>query len=362
MSWGSNRQNQEKSRPFVIPIFLPHAGCPHRCLFCNQRSITGIKRNKLTPEKLQSQIDTFLTHKRPHRKPVQIAFFGGNFLGQDSGVVKNLLMVATRFVKNGRADTIRFSTRPDTIDQKRLDFLKNFPVSTIELGVQSMDDQVLAISRRGHSRLDTEKAVDCLKSEGYEIGLQIMVGLPGDSFQKTLTTGERVVDLKPDFVRIYPTVVLAGSPLAKWFKTGQFKPLSLEACITQVKHLFHLFNLNNIQVIRMGLQASEGLADGSTIVAGPYHPAFGHLIYSEIFLDKAVRAIESRAMREDTVTISVNPLNISKMRGLKNGNIAKLKRRFCLKSVEIVPNPELDDNCIKVDDGLPGPISELPSG
>jgi histone acetyltransferase (RNA polymerase elongator complex component) len=167
-----------RNRPFIIPIFLPHAGCPHRCVFCDQTSITGSKKNSLTAEDVGARVAAFLNYNRKQRKAVQIAFFGGNFLGQAPEIVKKMLAEATKFVRQGRADSIRFSTRPDTIDRRRLEIISAFPVSTIELGAQSMHDGVLAASRRGHTQADTIEAVKLLKESDYEIGLQIMVGLP----------------------------------------------------------------------------------------------------------------------------------------------------------------------------------------
>ena len=276
---------QGNERPFIIPVFLPNSGCLHRCAFCNQTSITGVKQDTILPEKLRSVINEFLQWKGKFRNNVQISFYGGNFLGLKEKYLKTLLNESAKFVESGKVGSIRFSTRPDTITNERLDILKEYPVSTIELGVQSMDDRVLTMAKRGHTSSDTVKAVAVLKERGYEIGLQMMVGLPGDDEATSLATGRRIADLAPDFVRIYPAVVLKNSLLAKWYKEGKYTPLSLEPCVTLVKKLHLLFDEKKIPVIRMGLQASADLENGTTILAGPYHPAFGHLVYSEIFLD-----------------------------------------------------------------------------
>ena len=174
-----------------------------------------------------------------------------------------MLSEAAVFVKAGRVNSIRFSTRPDTIDRERLDIIKNFPVATIELGVQSMDDRVLSVTKRGHSSSDTVKAVQRLKEFDYEIGVQLMVGLPGDDPGRLFASARRVAELKPDFIRIYPTVVVAGSPLATLYKAGRYRPLPLQAAVTQVKELYRFFSRRNIQVIRMGLQATDDLKKGS---------------------------------------------------------------------------------------------------
>ncbi len=336
------------NRPFIIPVFLPHHGCPHRCIFCNQTAITSIKKNLLDTEQLHLWIKEFLKYKRKQRYPVQIAFYGGNFLGLKTDDVKRLLHEAAKLVKDGQVDSIRFSTRPDTINNQRLDVIKQYPVATIELGVQSMDDQVLATANRGHTSLDTEKAVELLKARKYTIGLQMMVGLPGDDEAKALATGHRIAGLDPDFVRIYPTAVLANSPLAAWYQQGEYAPWPLKQSVTVVKKLYLMFINNKIPVIRMGLQSSEDLEEESTILAGPYHPAFGHLVHSEIFLDRAVAAIKPAKSSHDTITLKVHPHNISKMRGLNNQNVEILKKRFRIKDLQIIPDYALSKDRLVV--------------
>jgi len=252
----STQKPASRNKPFIIPIFIPHAGCPHQCAFCNQSAITSIERKIPSPEKLHKIVNDFLKYKGKDRNLVQIAFFGGNFLGLRAADIESLLHEAGKFVTAGSVNSLRFSTRPDTINNETLDILNPFPVSTIELGVQSMDDHVLAMSKRGHTSADTKKAVRLLKERNYEIGLQMMVGLPGDDETKAQLTGRQLADMSPDFVRIYPTVVLAGSLLAKWYQNGEYTPIPLEQCIILVKNLYLLFRENNIKVIRMGLQAS----------------------------------------------------------------------------------------------------------
>jgi histone acetyltransferase (RNA polymerase elongator complex component) len=305
-----------------------------------------------TSIQVRSTVESFLKYKSARRGIVQIAFFGGNFLGIDIDEIKRLLAEAAVFVEAGRVNSIRFSTRPDTIDPERLDIIKNFPVSTVELGVQSMDDRVLARTKRGHNSADTVKAVQCLREFDYEIGVQLMVGLPGDDPGRMRATARRVAELKPDFIRIYPTVVVAGSPLAKLYKEGRYRPLPLKEAVTQVKELYRFFSRRNIQVIRMGLQATADLEKGSTILAGPYHPSFGHLVYSEIFLDKAISAIESVNPKGYAVTLHVHPRSVSKMRGLKNVNITRLNKKFPLQSVEIVPDHSLKEDQLAVTTSL----------
>ena len=251
------------------------------------------------------------------------------------------LRAAAEFVGDGRVDGIRFSTRPDTINDRTLKIIKDYPVSTVELGVQSMNDQVLALTGRGHSAAHTVRAVERLKLLHLRFGLQMMVGLPGDDASSALKTTQRIIDLGPDFVRIYPTLVVANTRLARWYKRGDYTPLSLAEGVTLVKKIYLKFNQAGITVIRMGLQASDDPEDGVTVLAGPHHPAFGHLVHCEIFLDTAMSTIEAANSLKDTLTIFVHPRSISKMRGLKNSNIEKLKERYQFKSIAVVPDSSL---------------------
>lgn len=336
------------TRPFIIPIFLPHMGCPHQCAFCNQTAITRERRRVLSPEQLRARIDAFLGFRGKPRHNTQIAFFGGNFLGLKEADIRSLLDEASKFVSAEKADSIRISTRPDTIQKDRLDILSGYPVSTVELGVQSMDDGVLTRAKRGHTAGHTERAVGLLKEHPYEIGLQMMVGLPGDDERKSMNTARRIADLKPDFVRIYPTVVLRDSLLAQWYEAGKYTPLTLDACVTLVKKLYLLFRDKKIPVIRMGLQASEGLENDGAILAGPYHPSFGHMVHSEIFLDAATAALEAEKVRKGRVCIHVHPRSISKMKGHKNRNVHFLKERFKIESIEIVPDVSMPEDTLSI--------------
>ncbi len=243
--------------------------------------------------------------------------------------MRDFLKLATGFVQAGKADGIRFSTRPDTVDERRLEILSDYPVSTIEIGAQSMDDQILKFSKRGHSARDTIQAVHLLKKYGYHTGLQIMVGLPGEDATSSLMTGKRIAALSPDFVRIYPTLVIRGSLLEQWYREGHYVPLDLTRCIRRVKTLSLLFSEKKIPVARIGLQANEGLDTGRELVAGPYHPAMGQVVASEIFFDKAVSCLSHFGDRYNKgVHLVVHPRMISTMRGQKNANIRRLEKQF----------------------------------
>lgn len=345
--------NPPSPKPFIIPIFLPHTGCPHRCAFCDQSAITGQRADFPHPEQVREEIQTFLGYRKEARAPVQISFYGGNFLGQSEKAVRRLLDLASEFIAQGSVDSIRFSTRPDTIDPTRLAWLADHRVATVEIGAQSMNDAVLKKAMRGHTARDTENAMALLKAGGYETGLQIMPGLPGDTAAGTLKTGRRVLALSPDFIRIYPALVLAGSPLAAWFETGRYAPLSLDAAVELTARLYRLFENGGIRVIRMGLQASASLRPGTSVLAGPYHPAFGQLVMAKLFYDGVCRVLERAAAGADTISIAVNPRSVSNLRGQKNRNLELLKRRFSVPGITLLPSPALDETSFSVNAGDP---------
>lgn len=316
-------------KPLVIPVFIPHAGCPHQCAFCNQSIITSENHPLPSETDVRRTVDHFLQFKGS-RKEVQLAFFGGNFLGLETTEIVRLLDIAQALVGEGKLNDIRCSTRPDTITRPILDIVKPYDLTTVELGVQSMDDDVLEKARRGHTRTDTLAAAELLKEAGIQTGMQMMVGLPGDTPQISLATARDICGMQPDFVRIYPLIVLKGSPLARWYAKGQYMPLSLDTCVTLVKELYKIFQKNSIPVIRMGLQASDVLQESDAMVAGPWHPAFGHLVFSALFLDTTLQRIKEKfpGTLPERITLTVHPTSQSRLRGDKNKNMETLHVTF----------------------------------
>jgi histone acetyltransferase (RNA polymerase elongator complex component) len=338
-------------RPFIIPVFLPHQGCPHQCVFCNQYAIVGgAPVDSPQPAQVPAIVERWLAFRGPGRGPAQLAFFGGNFLGLTTERVCAYLDAAARCVDAGRIESIRFSTRPDTIDERRLARMAAYPVHTIELGAQSMDDRVLRCCRRGHSAADTASAVQLLRQQGYAVGLQLMIGLPGESALSSAETARTAAALRPDVVRIYPTLVLAGSRLAARYAAGRYRPLDLERAVQRAKALFLHFHQRGIAVGRMGLQASDGLDDHCRVVAGPHHPAFGHLVYAALFLDMA-RGLLETSVRRSSVTFYVHPGSVSKMRGLKNQNVQRLITEYELRAIRIQERPDLPRDGLQLDGG-----------
>ncbi len=348
----SNYPNKKKgSRPFIVPVFIPHAGCPQQCAFCNQTHIADRPEDMPSVKEVEVQITRFLTYHQPYHGAAQISFYGGTFLGLGEEGILRFLSLANRFVSRGQATSIRFSTRPDTITPAMLDLIQAFPVRTIELGVQSMDDTVLQRSLRGHTALDTRLAVPLLKERGYDVGLQIMIGLPGQDESSAVSTAHEIADLLPDFVRIYPTIVLKNSRLETWYQNGSYAPLALDAAVSQAKTLYGFFREKQIPVIRMGLQASESLDLEGTVVAGPYHPAFGHMVHAEIFFDKAAAELALETTRIHKTSFFVHPNSLPKMRGFKNTNIKRLKTIFQIDSIELVPDASISEETLRVEVG-----------
>jgi histone acetyltransferase (RNA polymerase elongator complex component) len=324
--------------PFIVPVFIPHGGCPHTCAFCDQTAITGARFKGPNTSEARRAIQTFLKYRRSPDRYTEIAFFGGNFLGLAPSHIKEYLDMAAGYVIRDEVQGIRFSTRPDTITPEALNTVAPFPISTVELGAQSMDDIVLARSQRGHRARDTQLAVERLRTQGYEVGLQMMLGLPGDTRESVMFTGRQLVALAPAFVRIYPTVVLKNSPLAAWYLQGRYIPLSLELAVSWTKALYKMFTERGIAVIRMGLPASSELNPGSAMLAGPHHPAFGHLVKAALFYDRAVKLIETRPHSGHEISFRLHPRRISQFRGLANANIAKLQRKFGVQTVRVIPD------------------------
>lgn len=261
-------------RRLIIPIFIPFGGCPHQCVFCDQKGITG---TSALPgiEEVKGTIAAYLsTWKGKGVK--EAAFYGGSFTGLPLDAQKSYLEAAGEFVKSGRLDSLRLSTRPDYIDRNIVEFIKSHYVATVELGVQSMADEVLRLSGRGHTARQTQEAVCLLRAAGMSVGLQFMPGLPGDTRETVMHTVTEIIGLGPDFVRIYPSVVLKDTPLHRMYLAGAYRPWELDEMVSVCAEAKRLLDGAGIPVIRMGLQATDDLA--RALVAGPFHPSFRQLV------------------------------------------------------------------------------------
>lgn len=302
-----------------ISIFVPHIGCPNMCSFCNQRYITG---QFTAPRAADVAAAVKVAQKSPNYDPknTEIAFFGGSFTAINRAYMMRLLRTASRFVNDGVVSGIRISTRPDAIDDEILDILKEYNVTAIELGAQSLDDNVLKKNNRGHSVKDVIDASSLIKSRGFSLGLQMMTGLYHDSDELSIKTAEDIIALKPDTVRIYPTIVLKDTDLAALYADNKYKPQTLENAVQLASKLLLMFDNAGIKVIRLGLHSIENDA----YIAGPWHPAFSELCQSRLYLNEAINALKNSDKGE--YNIYVNKSSVSKMIGQKRSNIIHLSK------------------------------------
>jgi histone acetyltransferase (RNA polymerase elongator complex component) len=339
----------------IIPVFIPHRGCPHDCVFCNQRKITA-RTDFVTPEDARKIIDTWLTTLRPadtdpnvaggERNTVEAAFYGGSFTGLDIEEQSAFLEVTYEYKKKGLIDKVHLSTRPDYIDREILDNLKRYSVDTIELGVQSFDDEVLRLSNRGHSSEDVYRAVSLIQEYGFELGIQLMIGLPGDSAQTCIMSALKTAEIRPSLARLYPTIVLDDTELYNMYKSGAYEPLSREEAVYRTKEMYKILDDAGITIMRVGLKSTEIIGEGGAINGGTYHPAFRQLVEGEIAkerIEPLLRDIlidDAPSSGKKTVTVSSNNLWFSAMIGHKACN----RKYFAEKYPDAVIKYSADDS------------------
>lgn len=302
-----------------VALFVPHAGCPHRCSFCDQRAIAGTG-DRMTPDKVEAaclQAESRIT--LPGRQ-AELAFFGGSFTALPKKEMCALLDAALPFVRRGVFRGIRLSTRPDCVDEGILAALAGRSVTAVELGAQSMDDAVLVQNGRGHTADDVERAAGLIRARGLSLGLQMMTGLPGSTRESDRATAFRLASLRPDTIRIYPTVVLRGTPLEKMVRSGVYVPPALEETVELCSDLLLFFEEEQgIPVIRLGLHASPDLERHR--VAGPWHPAFRQLCEGRIYRKRAASLLRDKRVPPGPVRIFVHPRALSAMIGQRKSNL-----------------------------------------
>ena len=269
---------------YIIPIFVPHEGCPHNCVFCNQDRITGAK-DDVTAQTVRNTINDYLETIQNKNATIEVSFFGGTFTGIREEKQRELLEVAKEFKDKKLINKIRLSTRPDYINDYILTYLKEYGVDIIELGVQSLDEEVLKKAGRGHSVQDVINASKLIKEYEFVLGHQIMPGLPGDTFEKDINTTKASIEMKPEICRIYPALVIKDTPMEKMYKCNEYVPYSLEEAVNISKVMYDMYRKNNVNVIRIGLQPTESINEGRDIVAGPFHPSFRELVEGSLLVD-----------------------------------------------------------------------------
>lgn len=324
---------------YIIPIFVPHEGCPHDCVFCNQDRITGTNKHSIrialrdasqkknddhqevTDKFVEKTVNDYLETINHAEATVEVSFFGGTFTGIREEKQRELLKVAKEFKDKKLIDKIRLSTRPDYISDYILTYLKEYGVDIIELGVQSLDEEVLKKSARGHGVEEVIKASKLIKDFGFVLGHQIMPGLPGDTFEKDMYTTKKSISMKPDICRIYPSLVIKDTAMEIMYKRGEYVPYTLEEAVEISKKMYDMYAENNIKVIRIGLQPTETISENGDVVAGPFHPAFRELVESSLLVDKILGNMNDFNSGE----IHINPKDISKLYANKKVYFNKLR-------------------------------------
>ena len=322
-----------------IPIFVPHKGCPHDCVFCNQKKITG-QTLDVTAGDVKGIIDEHLSTIDITDAYVEVAFFGGSFTAIEMDKQTKLLQAVYPYVQSGRVNSVRCSTRPDAIDVDILENLRKYGVKTIELGVQSTDEEVLLKSNRGHGRDVVFSSSELIKDFGFELGLQMMLGLPGDTYEKSIQTAKDIISQSPKCVRIYPTLVVEETGLLDMYKRGEYKPFDFELTLNLCAELLKMFYKADIDVIRVGLQTTDNINENTVI--GPYHPSFRELCESRIIRNLIEDNIDENT---DSVTVLVNGKNISKAVGNKKSNILYFSEKYNI-SVNVLSDETIDINHI----------------
>ena len=321
----------KNKKQYIIPIFVPHLGCPNDCIFCNQKSISG-QKEQMTKEEAKKIIDEYLENIKKEDAEVEIAFYGGSFTAIEENLQEELLETAYQYIEQGKVESIRVSTRPDAINKEILKRLKKYKVKTIELGVQSANDYILKRTNRGHNFTDVKKASKMIRWNGFKLGHQMMVGLPESTRIDEINTAKALIKLKPKMVRIYPVLVVKNTKLEKEYQEGKYEPLPLVQAVEVCKELVRMFADKNIEIIRVGLQNTEEIADPenqqSEVVAGPYHPAFRQLVESALWYDAIVGKIKKLNVKVKEVEVTVNPIDSNNVIGHKKENVMKLKDTY----------------------------------
>lgn len=334
-------------RKYIIPIFVPHAGCENECVFCNQNKIT-LKCDDEEDDNIEELI-SFYMNVYKGRQNIEIAFYGGSFTGINETRRRKLLEIAKKYIEKGFVDTIRISTRPDQISKEILNELQDYNVSIIEIGVQSFNESVLKLAKRGHNTLDVENAARMIRDMNFKLGIQTLVGLPGSNYETEIESAKKVIECNPNFVRIYPLLVLKETELEKMFYERKFNPLSINDAVEVCADLVNLYTNHNIAVIRLGLQSQENFHSGKDLVAGPYHPAFRQLVDDVLVRRELEKRLKKSKGNDSIVTISINPLDINNFVGHKKQNIKFINDFLGSRKYNIIKSSAIERGTFKID-------------
>ena len=307
---------------YIIPIFISHEGCPHQCVFCNQNKIAG-EYHDVTGDDVRNTIEEYLKTIKGENNTIEVSFFGGTFTAIKESKQRELLKVAKEYKDKGDIQYIRMSTRPDAISEYILDYLIEYKVDIIELGVQSLDDEVLRLSGRGHSAEDVFQASKLIKRYGITLGHQIMPGLPGDSFKLDIESVKKSISMEPDICRIYPSLIIKDTPMEKMYDRGEYNPYSLQEAVKISAEMLKLYKSAGVKVIRIGLQPTDTIAEGKDVVDGPFHPAFRELVESYLICE----SLKQRCEKEKDILIEINDKDVSKLYANKKQYFNEFKEK-----------------------------------
>lgn len=309
----------------IIPIFISHHGCPNDCAFCNQKKITAHEK-PMSLSEMRAQVEQYLSTLDPNSTQIELAFYGGSFTGIPSDQQEEYLKAAHEYLKASKIHGIRLSTRPDYMDLEVIERLIKYEVALVELGVQSLDEEVLLASKRGYQADVVYESVNKLRSAGIQVGIQLMIGLPKDTFEKAMDTTEKVISLQPTTLRIYPTLVIQDTLLQSLYQQGTYIPLDLETAVIWTTAMSKRFKAAGIPIIRMGLQPTDLITQGSSVLAGPFHPAFRQLVESRLIRDEITTKLHSQqaissSITEIHLTLTSNQKTQSLLIGQKRCNL-----------------------------------------
>ena len=333
----------------IVPIFIPHQGCPHRCVFCDQQRITSETTQSINRRHIEKTLDRAIISKDFKERPnPEVAFYGGTFTGLPAAQIHDLLEAVNPYIRQGLFRSIRVSTRPDALDETLLEAMRNHNVLTIELGAQSMDDEVLTLSKRGHTSEDTISAVKLLRRYGFKVGIQLMPGLPGCSREKFRSTITKTITLHPDMVRLYPALVIHGTELASMYRQGRYRPMTLEEAVETCAESCFRLEAEEIPVIRIGLMSSPSLLKKGQIVAGPWHPAFGFLVRSAMH-QKKIHPELPRHGEALQIKIQAPSREIPLVRGYKNQGIKRIEEKTGARVIRVDSDNSVPPGMVRIE-------------
>jgi len=329
----------KQSSPYLIPFYIPQYGCVEKCIYCNSHITTHGEFKNITEEFFKKRIEEFIATREGRGTHVELAFYGGSFNSIDEKKVDAYLALVKPYLKCGKVDALRVSLRPDCLGSRFLEKMIEHRIKFVELGVQSLNDDVLKNLNRGHDSSDVKSLIGQLKKHGIKISAHLMVGLPGENENRFLDSLKRLISFNPDFMRIHPTLVLKNTVLERMYRNDRYSPLELSSAVSICSKAYSMLLATNIQVLRFGLQANDLLSSQEGVIAGPYHPSFGELVVSKYMLEKIRKMIDDKNLAHlKEITIKTNSRQISKVAGLGKINIQSLKQIYGFEKIIIMPD------------------------